>query len=145
MNDWKVKAEILLEQIDGLSDELRARIKRVTGYHKPLMIAPYLSVGTTEKIVLKGRVLEDRAVVVNKDDSRWQNLINIYKRFETNEVPNAHLKARFQDFETETFTDYEGYFNLEINHGQSLNIYSGQNIELELLNPRSRDGGTISA
>lgn len=145
MNDWKVKAEILLEQVDSLSDSLRARVKKIKGYKKPLMIVPYLGFGNAEKIILKGRVLEDRGFTVNREDSRWQNLVNTYRRFETDEVQNAHLKAKFQDIEKEVFTDQEGYFDLEISPNQILETRPWQDVELELLAPRLRNGETISA
>jgi phosphatidate phosphatase APP1 len=145
MTDWKTKAEILLERMDDLSDNLRARVKKITGFNKPLMIVPFLGYGTSEKIILKGRVLEDRGFTVKREDSAWKNLINTYRRFETDEVPNAHLKAEFFGIEREVFTDREGYFELEINLKEHINPQSWQTVALELLTPRAKNGETISA
>jgi phosphatidate phosphatase APP1 len=145
MTDWKVKAEILLEQIDSLSDSLRARIKKITGYRKPLMIATYPGFGNSEKIVLKGRVLEDRGFTVNRENSAWQNLVNTYRRFETDEVPHAHLRAKYYEIEKEVFADDEGYFDLEISPNGILNDQKWQNVELELINPRAKNGEPVFA
>ena len=144
MTDWKKRAEFLLEQVDNLSDNVRARIKKIKRFDKPLMIVPYLGFGNSEKLILKGRVLEDRGFTVNKEDSSWENLVNMYRRFETDEVPNAHLKAKFYESETEIFTDVEGYFELEIYSNQILENRLWQEIELELLNPISKSGEMIS-
>jgi phosphatidate phosphatase APP1 len=78
-------------------------------------------------------------------DSTWQNLINMYKRFETDEVPGARIRALFQGVETEVIADQEGYFSLEINPARPLDSRPWQEVELELLEPLSRDGQTVRA
>src|SRR5687768_13671626 len=143
MKDWKVKAEILLEEMDSLSDELRARIRKIAPLNKPLRIVPFLGFGTPEKLVLKGRVLADRELTVKRDDSRWQNLLNMYRRFETDEVPNARLKAAFLEIASEVLTDREGYFDVEIRLNAALNSRSWQNVELELLSPLPKSGEPV--
>jgi hypothetical protein len=66
------------------------------------MIVPYLGYGTADKLVLSGRVLEDEGFTPSGNaDSTWQNLMNMYNRFETDEVPGARIRALFQGVEKE--------------------------------------------
>jgi phosphatidate phosphatase APP1 len=77
----------------------------------PIIVLPYLGYGTAQKVVIRGRVLEDEGFRPSADaDSRWRNLIRFYKRLESDEVPGARLRAG----DTEAVTDGEGYFRLEI-------------------------------
>jgi phosphatidate phosphatase APP1 len=95
---------------------------------------------------LSGRVLEDEGFTPSGNaDSTWQNLISMYKRFETDEVPGARIRALFQGVETEVIADQEGYFSLEINPARPLDSRPWQEVELELLEPLSRDGQTVRA
>jgi phosphatidate phosphatase APP1 len=110
------------------------------------MILPYLGFGTADKFLLSGRVLADEGFTPATDaDRTWRNLINMYKRFETDEVPGARIRARFQGQEREAVTDGEGYFSLELNPVRPLDGGPWQNVELELLDPPSRNGPPVGA
>ncbi len=100
----------------------------------PIIILPYVSYGTPLKLTLRGRVLEDEGFRPAADaDGRWRNLIQFYKRLESDEVPGARLRAG----DAETLTDREGYFRLEVEGS----FAAGWNdIELELLHPRPAQG-----
>ena len=133
----------MLERMDEAGDDFKTRVRRVTGYRKPLTIVPYFGYGIPEKFILKGRVLANRtaASAASAQDSRWRNLLNTFRHFETDEVPNARVKALFQDAEWETETDEEGYFDLEIAPPRSLDKNAPwQNVELELVEPVARSG-----
>jgi phosphatidate phosphatase APP1 len=110
------------------------------------MIVPYLGYGTADKLLLSGRVLEDEGFTPSGNaESTWQNLMNMYNRFETDEVPGARIRALFQGVENEVIGDQEGYFNLEIHPVRPLDSRLWQEVELELLDPPSRDGQTVRA
>ena len=101
------------------------------------MILPYLGYGTAQKLTVCGRVLEDEGFRPAADaDTRWRNLVRFYKRLESDEVPGARLRARFLGTQTETVTDDEGYFRLQI-RASSLKPGPWQDVELELLEPGS--------
>jgi phosphatidate phosphatase APP1 len=95
----------------------------------PIIILPYLGYGTAQKVVIRGRVLEDEGFRPSADaDSRWRNLIRFYKRLESDEVPGARLRAG----KTLAVTDREGYFRIECQGS----FRAGWNdVELELLHP----------
>lgn len=146
MKDWKSRIQALIDRADNLSDRLRSRVRKVTGFISPLMIVPHLGYGTPDKLLVNGRVLEDEGFTPARDaDRTWQNLTNMYRRFETDEVPGARIRALFQGMERETITDQEGYFSLEINPVRPLDSQPWQEVELELLSPRSRDGQPVRA
>jgi phosphatidate phosphatase APP1 len=142
--DWKARAEALVEHWDNLSDSLRSRLRKITGFNYPLMIMPYLGYGTPDKLLLSGRVLEDEGFMPfgGREDT-WQNIVNMYRRFETDEVPGARIRALFQGVEKEVVADHEGYFTLEINPIKPLDSGPWHEVDLELLDPPSKDGQRI--
>ena len=146
MKDWKSKLENFFENIDNLSDDFRLRLKSIRNFDKPLKIIPFLGYGTSGKFLISGRVLEDKGGIVTKEtDGKLQNLVNLYKRFETDEVAGARIRAVFQNTETETVTDDEGYFYLEIHPADNLPSQLLHEIELHLMEPLLKDGRMISA
>jgi len=142
MSHWKSKILNLVEEIDDLSDNLRAKLRRIGDFDEDLTIVPYLGYGTADKFLLSGRVLEDKgAIASNGEDSRWENLQNMYRRFTTDEISGARVRARFQNVEREVVTDGEGYFNLELDTADSANSDAlFQKIELELIDPTNENG-----
>ena len=135
MNHWKSRLAALIDRKDQLSDTVRLRLRKITGFNNPLMIIPYLGYGTADKLLLAGRVLEDEGFTPSSSaDSTLRNLINMYKRFETDEVPGARIHARFQEIESEATTDNEGYFSFEIQPSRHLDA-QWQRVELQLLDP----------
>jgi phosphatidate phosphatase APP1 len=97
---------------------------------------PYLGYGTPQKLTLCGRVLEDEGFLpATTADSRWHNLVQFWKRLESDEVPGARLRARFLGVQEETQTDDEGYFRVEIPTRGRLGPGTWQEVELELIEP----------
>jgi phosphatidate phosphatase APP1 len=100
-----------------------------------IIILPYLGYGTSSKLTVCGRVLEDEGFRPAGDrDSRWRNLVHFWKRLESDEVPGARLRARFRKTVKEGVTDREGYFRLEM-PARSLKGGVWYPVELELQNP----------
>src|ERR1044072_9019868 len=100
MSRWKAKIGELIDGADNFSDKIRARLRKFKGFDEPLMIVPYLGYGTREKFFIGGRVLEDKgAITTNETDGRRRNLINLYKRFDTDEVPFARIRAAVRGVE----------------------------------------------
>ncbi len=107
----------------------RARPKR----SDPVIILPYLGYGTARNLTVCGRVLEDAGFRPARErDSRWGNLIEFWKRLESDELPGARLRARFLGREVEGVTDREGYFRLEIKPRGRLGPGLWQEVGLEL-------------
>jgi phosphatidate phosphatase APP1 len=142
--DWKSRLEGVIGSMDNLSDSVRFRLREITGFDNPLMIVPYLGYGTSDKLLLNGRVLEDEGFTLSGDvHATWQNLVNVFRRFETDEVPGARIRVIFQGVATEIIADQEGYFTAEIHPVKPLDSRAWQEVELELLDPPSRDGRRV--
>ena len=140
MENWKSKFQKLVGEIDDVSDGLRARLRKIGDFGDELTIVPYLGYGTANKFTLSGRILEDKGAILTRDaDSRWENLRNMYRRFATDEIAGARIRARFQTVETEAVANAEGYFNVELNTGNAVGGEAPfREVELELLEPIAR-------
>ncbi len=143
MSKTKSKLQRIFERVEDWSDEVRYRLR---DFDEDLLITPYIGFGNTEKFFLKGRVMEDKEIRESKEtDSRWRNLKNMYRHFETDEVPNARVRAKFQNAIKETTTDREGYFNVELNPQKEINSKLWHNVGLELLEPIVENGEKTTA
>jgi phosphatidate phosphatase APP1 len=97
-------------------DEVSATLSTKLGLNDPVQIVTYRSYGTARNVYIKGRVLEDKKIAAAGDkDSIFDNLLNMYKRFQSDEVPGAVLRAKLPGEEHEVTSDEEGYFVLNIN------------------------------
>lgn len=116
MSNWKdffVKsASVIEDKWDVLSSNLNKKL----GLNDPVQIVPYRTYGTANRLYVKGRVLEDKKITSAGDkDTIMNNLLNMYKRFQSDEVPGAELKVILADEEHHVTTDNEGYFVLNVN------------------------------
>lgn len=136
MGSWKTCFHKLLYQVENKVDRTKHRIWRPY-LRNELMIFPYLGYGTAEALYLKGRVLEDKGISNPADDaSIWKYLFDSYKRFDSDEIPNARIKARFQAQQQEVRTNHEGYFDVRLQLDTPLKQPAYlQEVELELLSP----------
>ncbi len=94
-------------------DRWKHGIKHRLGWVEPVCILPYRGFGTPESLSLRGRVLEDKGIGSPKvNDSWWTNLCNMYRRFDSDEIPGARIRATYHEQTQETETDEEGYFEV---------------------------------
>jgi phosphatidate phosphatase APP1 len=122
----------LEEELDRVKGRLAARFDR----DDPVQILPYRGYGTAERVRLTGRVLQDEPVgTAGERDSVWRNLGNTWKRFESDEVPGARLRARYGEWTGEVTADEEGYFTIEAPAPSSPGGGSWRQLDLELLAP----------
>ncbi len=102
--------------IEDAWDDLRAHVAKGLKLNDPVQIVPYRTYGTARRIYIKGRVLEDKGIAgAGESDTVLNNLLNMYKRFESDEVGGACLRAVLADEAHEVTTDREGYFVLDLN------------------------------
>ena len=114
----KIKRTLLrlAADIEKNFDELAHEFRKRLNTDDPLQIITYRSYGTADRLLVKGRVLKDKGIVKPTDkDTILRNLISMYKRFTTDEVPNARLKINFENRPHFAITDEEGYFALALN------------------------------
>jgi phosphatidate phosphatase APP1 len=80
-----------------------------------VIILPYLGYGTSQKLALSGRVLQDEGFRPTRDsERRWRNLVAFLKRLESDEISGARVRATFGGSSVETTSDSEGYFRVEL-------------------------------
>jgi phosphatidate phosphatase APP1 len=116
MPNWKKFFIKSASAIDDKWDDLSFNLSKRLGLNDPVQIVPYRSYGTATRLYIKGRVLEDKKIASAGDkDTIMNNLLNMYKRFQSDEVPGAELKAILGDEEHYVTTDKEGYFVLNLN------------------------------
>jgi phosphatidate phosphatase APP1 len=100
--------------LESLFDRLRYRLLPDLDKDS-LMIQPYIGYATHQKIYLRGRVMDDEGIPeTSESDSRLRNLLNLYRRFETDEIPGAVVSVTFDPYVVQVTADEEGYFEVDI-------------------------------
>ena len=121
MSNWKDLFRNSASLIEDKWDELRFAFNKRMGWNDDLQIQTFRTYGTSNRIYVKGRVLEDKKIAAAGDkDTVLNNLVNMYKRFESDEIPGAKLKVLLPGEEYELITDKEGYFVLNIEPKQPI-------------------------
>jgi phosphatidate phosphatase APP1 len=113
----------------------------------PVKIEPYRGFGDQEKAYINGRLLEVRNLPDPREqDTIWQNVKAMYKRFMTREVPGALLQAEFMGKRYEGYTDEEGYFefHMEVNDQYDPEAI-WQEANFSLLDKIGRNPGPVTA
>lgn len=116
---WRARARALLEtgsiELDEAIDAARLRTHARFGWGKAKHIAAFRSLCDATGCTLHGRVLASEPVGGPKEsDDWWDNLLNTYRRLESDEVPGAAVKCEFLGRTVETTTDAEGYYRARI-------------------------------
>jgi len=144
---WKKVLAHLVVDVEETFDRLKYSLGEKLGGKEPVRIRPYRGFGTAEEIYLKGRVLEGAELPpAGEEDNLWDNLVNTFKRFESDEIPYARLKARFAGDEIEVVADEEGFFEVVLHPRQPLP--AGQlwhTVALDLLEPLRPGHPPVSA
>lgn len=95
------------DHLDVAQRRFDARFGRKPAAH----IAAYRGYGDADGVELIGRVLAEQPLGGPRDDDGWwDNLLNVYRRFESDEVAGAALKLSYAGALFETLSDNEGYY-----------------------------------
>lgn len=101
-----------------MAHELERRIDRRLGGRRrtgQVAISPYRGFGRAHELLIRGRVLvEKRITRATEVETVWRNLVNAYRRFQSDEVPDARVIARYRDAVVETRSDEEGFFQIRL-------------------------------
>src|SRR5919112_2156797 len=92
-----------------------------------------------------GRVLEESGIThAGRDDAVWKNILNMARRFASDEVAGARVRASFEGSKVETTADIEGFFEIRLQLPEPLEGAGGwYRVELDLLSPPSPGGGEV--
>ncbi len=106
-----------LTAVENRYDVAKFRRRQRRGLGR-LQIMPFIGYGTSHELILKGRVLRDKNISAPMGSaSLLTNLVDTYKRFQSDEIPGATVRARFQDASTEVVTNVEGFFEFHLKPG----------------------------
>lgn len=79
------------------------------------VIVPYRGFGRAGELMVRGRVLmEKRITRAREAEPVWRNVLNAYRRFQSDEVEGAQVRATYRDAVMETVTDEEGHFQVRL-------------------------------
>lgn len=102
----------------------------------PFMIVGYRSFGTATRLLVRGRALEDEGITeAGERDSLWRNLVNSYRRIESDPLPHARIRATIGGTSLELEADDEGFFHGWLELPTPLAASGWVPIELELHAP----------
>ena len=77
----------------------------------PVKILPYAGYGTRSKATILGRIVADYSVSpATEADSIGRNIANMFRRFNSHEIPFATVQVRFQNQTVVTQANDEGHF-----------------------------------
>ncbi len=139
MTSWKTILAGVVSDVEGHFDSLKYRLTNLLDGDDPIQILPYRSYGNHQVFTLRGRVLEKVENLGAEDnDSVWDNLVDMYRRFDSDEVPHARIKVTFQDTEQIIQANEEGYFTAQLPLKSPLaeSISGWQTVHYELLVPQ---------
>lgn len=144
MPGWRDIVGQVASNVEAHFDRLKQRLDLQLG-REPLQVLAYRGYGTPERLCIRGRVLENNRVSPAADnDTVWNNLLNMYRRFATDEIAGARVLVRLENQEQECITDEEGFFEAWLEPAQPLP--PGQvwySVEIELLEPLAPDQGPV--
>ena len=106
------------DRLGQMAGELRGELERAGHFmgldrrdERRFEIAGYRGFGTTERVLVHGRVIESRNIpVASATDSLWRNLLSTYKRIDSDPLGGARVIARVGGAEHELVADGEGFF-----------------------------------
>ncbi len=102
------------ELAENFVDDFISKIRKKLKWNSPVILMPYRSYGTVEKIYVIGRVLQNKLIEPSEDKGKLlHNLLDMYKRFQSDEVPDVKIAIHYQDVQREVISDDEGYFQLQ--------------------------------
>jgi len=106
-------------------------------------LVPYRGYGNTAEALVMGRALRDPGLTEAAASDNWlKNLVNSYKRIETDELPGARVRAHWGALTQDLTADDEGFFRatLPLSTPPAPDAGHWHEIRLELLDPRVVDG-----
>ncbi|MEO8381300.1 MAG: phosphatase domain-containing protein [Acidobacteriota bacterium] len=79
------------------------------------VISPYRGFGRTAELLVRGRVLIDKRITrATVAEPLWRNMLNTYRRFQSDEVAGARIVGSHHEAVVESVTDDEGHFQIRL-------------------------------
>ena len=138
--------DIAQHQAVKLARAAARRIRRYAAGDNAAIVVPYMSYGTADCLTVRGRVLKDEGFQSpDPSHSGLRNLVELYKRLGSDEVPGARLHASFAGVGQDIVTDDSGYFHAALKLPQPLSGSGWQTVRLTLQEHIARNGEPVQA
>jgi phosphatidate phosphatase APP1 len=133
--NWQAKLAKGLNRIEHGVDRTRLKFMDTFGVRKPLRIHPYIGHANDRKVFLRGRVLlENKVRAPQATDTTWTNFKNMYRRFESDEIPYATVRASVNGTSQTVQCDEEGFFKVQLQPEQGVDHSPyWQSVKLEVI------------
>ena len=142
MADWTSDLSSFTRALGSRVRGAARQLARTVRGSNPYEIVPYRGHGSADRIYVHGRVLECENIgPAAEADSTWKNLVNTWKRLESDPLAFARVRARAGDIEQEIIADDEGFFGawMPARTGNAPDT-PWHEVELELVGPlRAQD------
>ncbi|HYI09657.1 MAG TPA: phosphatase domain-containing protein [Thermoanaerobaculia bacterium] len=97
----------------GLERHLDRRRRRFDAGNA--VISPYRGFGRGHEMLVRGRVLAEKQITrASGAEPLWRNVLNTYRRFQSDELAGVKVQASYRDAVVETITDEEGHFQFRL-------------------------------
>lgn len=135
MKRWKKPFVKLAQKVKSPFRKLKLEIKQELGWLGVPKILPYRGFGNENIVYFRGSVLEDKGLCTPEaNDTIWENMIAMVKRFVSDEIPGVKVRATFMGESKEVETDEKGFFNVTFTLKDAIDPNQAwQPVELELL------------
>lgn len=142
---WRWRPITAARDLEDWLDAARFAAKRQYGLLGRFEVLPYRGHGTAGRIFMRGRVLEEKGITRSMhDDTFWENVRNMVRRFASEEVAGARVRATFDGTAAVAVADEEGFFDVALDLPAPPDpARSWHPVEVELLHPGSPDGGWV--
>lgn len=81
----------------------------------PAIISPYRGFGRGREMLIRGRLLREKQITrATAAEPLWKNLLNTWRRFESDEIAGAKVRVSYRDALVETVTNREGHFQVRL-------------------------------
>lgn len=108
---WRDAVTAALVEIERHVDQFRP----VDTGQRIITLAPYRGFGRGRELLIRGRVLLEKQITrATEGEPIWQNVLNAYRRFQSDEVAGAKVRAAYRDSVVEAVSDEEGHFTVRL-------------------------------
>ncbi len=135
MKKWKKPFVKLARKVKSPFRKLKLEIKQELGWLGVPQILPYRGFGNQNIVYFRGSVLEDKGLCTPEaNDTVWENMIAMMKRFVSDEIPGVKLRATFMGETKIVETDERGFFEVTFTPQHLIDTQGAwQPVALELL------------
>lgn len=144
---WRWRFVTAAGDVEEWFDRLRFDFKRRFGLLGRFEILPYRGHGTAHRLFLRGRVLEESGITrSSQNDTFWNNLRNMVRRFGSDEIAGARVRASFRGVQAVVVADPEGFFDVRLELDEPVDGSGGwHGMRLDLVGPASPGGGEVGS